>query len=522
MANAQFNWVRMWDHRYGGDQGDYVVAFDKTSHEGYILAGKTASDSSGNKMTHIFGNGAFDYWIIKVDSLGIMQWEKDIRASDNDQLWSIQTTSDGGFILGGTSDSPYGGDKTHASRGGTDYWVIKLDSIGNIIWNNVFGGSNDEDLRSVMETSDGGFLIGGESRSRIGGDKTEGKFGINDYWVVKTDAAGVKQWDKVYGGPGYEQYRTSVETADHGFIVAGSSQSGVGGNKTDVSMGAADYWLVKTDSLGIIQWDNAYGGNDDDNLQAVVLTPGGGILCAGWSVTDVSGDKTQPTNGQYDFWILKLNAAGAIQWDKDFGGVGIEDEFTCISPTGDGGFLLGGTSYSNAGGDKTDDNLGVEQPWIIKMDSSGNKIWDKTVFTMGHNEIGLIKETLDHKCYVVVSGDNGVIGGDKTEDAFGIFSSDYWIVKYCQGKATGIEDVLFSDDELQVYPNPFSDELIIDLSNVSDNSSATAILYDILGNKVILQKFNRRTILQTTMLGKGIYILEINADGKSGRKKLIK
>ena len=460
-THAQFNWVKQWDHRYGGIDGDYVIAFERTSDDGFILAGKTASDSTGNKTTHIFGNGAFDYWIIKLNSFGILQWEKDFRGSGNDPLWSLGLTADGGFIIGGTSDSPIGGDKSQSSRGGTDYWIIKLDSLGNKIWDKTFGGTDDEDLHSVIQTSDGGFLIGGDSRSRISGDKSEAKFGINDYWIVKTDSAGT------------------------------------------------------------IQWDNAYGGIGDDNLQAFIKTTGGGFMCGGWSTSGISGDKTQPSNGQYDIWILKINSSGNIEWDKDFGGTGIEDEFSSIYQTYDGGFLLGVTSYSNAGGDKSDNNLGVEQPWIIKTDSIGNKLWDKTIFTNGHNENALIKETSNHKCYVIVSGDNGLIGGDKSEDAWGGFSSDYWIVKFCQGEATSVNDLESNSDDLFIYPNPFSNELKIRSNTVSPNSITTFTIFDIVGNNIISQKFNGETTVNTSSLTNGIYLLEVIIDGQSWRKKTI-
>lgn len=521
-TNARGNWVRQWDHRYGGVDGDYVVSSDRTSRQGYVLAGKTSSDSTGNKTTHLFGNGVFDYWIIRLDSLGNLVWEKDIRGSGNDALWSIKSTSDGGFIIGGTSDSPFGGDKTHASYGGTDYWVLKLDSLGNIQWDNVYGGSDDEDLWTVMETSDGGFLIGGDSRSGISGNKTQGTFGVNDFWIVKVNPQGIKTWDKVFGGTGYEQYRASVETAGHQYIIAGSSNSGVGGNRTDVSQGGMDYWMLQIDSTGAILWDSAYGGLGDDNLQSVTLTPGGGMLVGGWTTTDVSGDKTQPTNGGYDFWILKLNSVGAIQWDKDFGGVGLEDEFNCITPSYDGGFYLGATSYSNAGGDKTDDNLGVEQPWIIKMDSMGNKLWDKTVFTMGHNENGFVHETQDHKCFVVVSGDNGVIGGDKTEDAWGGFSSDYWIVKYCQGKTNDINENSFTENDLMVYPNPFAAEVSVQLNPDAMISNSSFALFDVIGQQILSAAFTNKITLNTSLLSKGIYFLEVIADGKKVRKKILK
>ena len=191
-AEAQMNWVKQWDHRYGGLGGDYVMTFEKTDDGGYILAGRSSSDSSGNKTTNIFGNGAFDYWVIKLNHLGVLQWEKNFNASDNEWLWSLNKTSDGGYIIGGWSDSPIGGDKSEASRGGEDYWILKLDGSGNKIWDKTFGGTDDDELNFIFETSDGGYLLGGDSRSQIGGDKTEARFGITDYWIVKTDSAGNK------------------------------------------------------------------------------------------------------------------------------------------------------------------------------------------------------------------------------------------------------------------------------------------------------------------------------------------
>ncbi|MFZ7114516.1 MAG: T9SS type A sorting domain-containing protein [Bacteroidota bacterium] len=521
-VNAQFTWNRIWDYRYGGTSGDYQATFEKTRDGGYLLSGRTSSDSSGNKYSHMFGNGAFDYWVVKVNSAGIMQWEKSIRASGNDMLWCMDVTSDGGYILGGTSDSPFGGDKMHASRGGTDYWIVKLDSLGNVLWDQVYGGSGDEDFKFIMETADGGFLVGGDSRSNVSGDKTEPKFGINDYWVVKTDAQGVKQWDKVYGGPGYEQYRVSVQTADHGFIHGGASSSGVGGNKTDPTMGGIDYWLVRTDSMGVILWDNSYGGNADDNFHNMILTPGENMLIGGWSLTDVSGDKTQPTNGQYDLWVLKLNSAGTILWDKDYGGTGIEDEFNHFYETADHGFLIAAVSYSNTGADKSDDNLGVEQNWVLKIDSFGNRQWDKTIFSLGHNEGLQIKQTLDPKCYVVFTGDNGLIGGDKTQDAWGGFSNDFWIIKYCQGEINNVSDLNFTDEELLVYPNPFINEIKVKLNASAHKGVAIADLYDILGHKILSRTINGDLTIDTSELPKGIYILEVSADNKSSVKKIVK
>ena len=268
-------------------------------------------------------------------------------------------------------------------------------------------------------------------------------------------------------------------------------------------------------------WDSSFGGLADDNFQHMIKIPGG-YMAGGHSMSGVGGDKTQPSNGQNDFWILKLNSAFGIVWDRDYGGTGIEDEFNVIVRTQDGGYLLGATSYSPIGADKSDANLGVEQPWIIKIDSLGNKLWDKVIFTNGHLESGNIKEATEGKCYVVVAGENSLMGGDKSEDAWGGFSSDYWIVKYCELTPTGMENPGIKEDEISIFPNPFQNEVKITLAAEYYNSNATAALFDALGKLVIFEEFNGTIKLNTTDIAEGIYTLEVVAKGKSIMKKIIK
>jgi hypothetical protein len=518
-ADAQITLTKQWDHRYGGIGGDYCTAFKKTA-DGFILAGKTSSDSSGNKMSHMLPNSDFDYWVVKLSSSGNLIWEKDFQAAGNDNLWSINLTSDGGYIIGGTSTSTTGPVKSDVCRGGTDYWIIKLDDQGNVMWDKTFGGTNDDDLRYVFQTSDGGYMVGGTSKSDSVWDKTKPRYGFNDFWIVKTDALGNKLWDMVYGGPSSEAYKISVQTSDGGYLHAGQSSSGVGGTKTDVSQGGIDYYLVKTDAIGNVQWDSAYGGSGDDNLATMIQTSTGGFIVGGWTTSDVSGDKTQPSNGQYDFWIVNLNSAGGILWEKDFGGVGIEDEFSSLYQTRDNGFLLGATSYSHMGADKTENNLGVEQPWIIKIDQAGNKLWDKTILTLGHDEIGMVEE-MSENCYIVVSGDNGLTGGDKSEDAWGGFSDDFWIVKYCEDENLGTGEATINNNNIKIFPIPFSDDLSIRLPSFI-NSKASAIIYDAIGKRILSKEFVDEITLSTITLNKGIYILELTVDGVSVRKKIIK
>lgn len=182
----------------------------------------------------------------------VIKWQNTIGGNGHDDLWSSQQTSDGGYILGGASYSTLSGDKTEDNLGIIDYWVVKLDSSGNIEWQNTIGGSDWDELFSVLQTSDGGYILGGESRSNISGDKTANCKGGNDYWLIKLDDTGNIQWQKTIGGSSEDDLFGVRQTPDHGYVLAGSSYSNISGDKTENSFGSTDYWIVKTDSIGSI------------------------------------------------------------------------------------------------------------------------------------------------------------------------------------------------------------------------------------------------------------------------------
>jgi hypothetical protein len=169
------------------------------------------------------------------------QWDKRFGGTDWDELWSIQQTTDGGYILGGYSNSGIGDDKTEDSRGIDDYWVVKTDATGNKQWDKRFGGTDYDELLSIQQTKDGGYILGGQSSSGIGGDKTEDSRGGEDYWIVKTDADGNKQWDKRFGGTDDDRLYSIQQTKDGGYILGGESISGIGGDKTEDRRGDEGY-----------------------------------------------------------------------------------------------------------------------------------------------------------------------------------------------------------------------------------------------------------------------------------------
>src|SRR5688572_17221704 len=214
-----------------------------------------------------------------------IQWEKNFGGADADFADVVKPTSDGGYILGGYSYSDISGTKTSAAYSAGDFWVVKLDAAGNKQWDKCFGGTSFDGVSSLQQTADGGYVLGGISFSGASGNKTSASAGPDsgDYWVVKLDGSGNRQWDKCYGGTGFDQITSLQQTSDGGYILGGTSFSGASGNKTSASHGSdsSDYWVAKLDASGNKQWDKSFGGSDADELHSLQQTTDGGYNTGG-------------------------------------------------------------------------------------------------------------------------------------------------------------------------------------------------------------------------------------------------
>jgi hypothetical protein len=184
---------------------------------------------------------------------------------------------------------------------------LEIDAQGNKLWDKRFGGTAGDYLLGGLQTEDGGYLLGGNSESGLGGDRSQESQGSFDYWLVKIDATGNKLWDRRYGGEGYEEFRSLIQSADGGYLLAGSSFSRINGDKTAQNKGIADYWLVKTDRFGNKLWDKTFGGADNDQLRVAIPATGGSLLLAGLSFSGIGADKSEDNRGQGtpDYWIVK-------------------------------------------------------------------------------------------------------------------------------------------------------------------------------------------------------------------------
>jgi hypothetical protein len=243
---------------------------------------------------------------VKLDFMGDKEWDKTVGGIERDILVALQPAADGGYVLAGYSSSGVSSDKTESIRGSFDYWAVKLDAAGTKEWDRTFGGSKTEILMALELTSDGGYILGGYSPSGKSGDITQANKGDNDFWVVKLNAAGDKAWDKTLGGQGQDLLNSLQSTSDGGYLLGGSSDSDVSGDKSQGSHGATDQWVVKLDAAGDMQWDRTYGGSTLDALTSLHQTLDGGYILGGSSDSDSNGDKSQPSQGGSDFWIVKV------------------------------------------------------------------------------------------------------------------------------------------------------------------------------------------------------------------------
>jgi len=412
-----------WQKTFGGSSSDAMYSIRQTIDGGYICGGYSMSDISAHKSENSLGES--DFWVLKLDAAGNIQWENTIGGSEQEAINDIRQTTDGGYILGGSSRSPVSGDKTQPCRGYYDYWIVKLDSAGNLQWQKTIGGNDNDELSSIAQTVDDGYICGGSSQSYASGEKSENSMGDLDYWVVKLNASGNIEWQNTIGGPFRDMLHSIEQTTDGGYICGGRSESPLSGDKTENTHGSYDYWIIKLDGSGNIQWQNTIGGSYGDELYTIKQTFDGGFICGGISSSDISGDKTESSVGFGDYWIVKLDSTGNILWQNTIGGTQT-DWFKELDITPDGGYVCGGLARSPLSGDKTEKTVGYSDFWIVKLDSIGNIQWQNTIGGDETDDLFTIQYTSDGG---IICGGRSFsnISRDKTENNLG--SDDFWIVK---------------------------------------------------------------------------------------------
>lgn len=370
----------IWNKSYGSSSPDEIAKIISTNDNGYIFAGTSGSNSVD--VTGMYICADVSYWVVKIDSSGNIEWQKTFGTCGSASGRDIIQCSDGGFLVSGSISS--GGGDTHDFRGLYDIWLCKIDENGTMEWNKTLGGSDYEMVSSSIQTSDFGFLITGSTASND--FDVSGLHGINeDAWVVKIDSNGNIQWQKCFGGTGTDLARQIIPSGNNGFYLFSTTYS----NDGDVNnnFGNCDFWVIRCDSIGNIQWQTNYGGNSREVLYSACIDVGGGFLLTG----QVSNDNGMVvgTHGLYDFWVVKIDSIGNFIWGKSLGGSDDETPKKIIQ-TSDGGFLTLG--YSKSNDQDVPNNLGIEDFWAVKLASPTtntielkNEIIDFEVFQKDKN-----------------------------------------------------------------------------------------------------------------------------------------
>lgn len=331
-----------WAKTYGDSAPDTTFSIQQTKDSGYIAAGSTSSS----------GEGQNDVWVLKLDKKGNIVWQRTYGGRNIDQANSIQQTKDNGYIVVGNTLS--------FGAGSADFWVLKLDERGDVLWQKTYGGPDNEHNPSIQQTKDSSYIVAGNS-TFLGSSV--------DLWVLRLDKEGNILWQKIYGGPNNDFFRSIQQTKDNGYIVAGDTHS---------SGADSGLWVLKLDKEGDIVWKKIYNRSGSDYASAINQTTDGGYIVSG---------STQPSVGSpSDFWVLKLDEHGNIVWQKTYGGPDIDIAYS-IQQTKDSGYIVAGNTHSFG--------AGQIDFWVLKLDEEGNIRWQKTYGGFKSEFLESIQQTKD-------------------------------------------------------------------------------------------------------------------------------
>lgn len=495
-VNAQAPAIQ-WSKTYGGSGFEEAQAILQTIDGGYIVAGYTNLNSGDVTDNH--SNSVTDFWVVKLSATGTIQWKNCYGGTADDRAYCIQQTTDGGYVIAGSSVST-DGDVTgvHINQFNVlwgDYWVIKISSTGSLQWQKTIGGTSLDVAQSIIQTTDGGYIVVGESYAEFSYD---GDF-VNGATIVKLTSTGTIEW-VTYGG----NYNYDVkQTPDGGYVVAGY----LGGK----------FYILKLNSLGATEWQKFYGGSSSsDFAYSIVLTTDGGYMVAG-CIRSSDGDVTGYHGGATDAWLLKLDSSGDLQWQKTLGG-SYDDQANCVLQTADGGYIMAGQTNSNDGDvnglhgvvGATSCCEPITDYWVVKITNAGMIQWQKT---MGANYIdkatSIIKTTdggyaiAGHVALQVVN--NGDVTGFHLNTSIPNASGfDYWVVKLAP-EILSVSNNL-NNNLITVYPNPTSN--LIHISGLTTTECNIKIINE-LGNTVANYYNTTNRDLDISNLTEGIYFLSI-------------
>ncbi|KUG24880.1 hypothetical protein ASZ90_005307 [hydrocarbon metagenome] len=444
----------------------------KETHDGYIMTGFYKPDDED-----------YSYLLVKkTDLYGKTVWFKTFGTDrDPDGGSDVIVANDGNYVVLGNTES-YG-------AGRIDFYLLKLDPNGNLIWSKTYGGQYDESASEVLQTSDGGFIMCGNTKLSASGSR--------DAYIVRVDAQGNQLWAKNYGGAGGETASGIIETSDGGYIFSGSTTS----NGTD----DFQLWIVKIDANGNEVWSKTHGGAEWEEAASISPTSDGGYILSGYTLSKGAGAK--------DAYLIKVNATGDVIWDKVFGDIHA-DEFRDAKETPDGGFIAVGYSITFFSQQNQYRDL-----FIVKTNSSGDLVWSKLIGSDKNEGASSVRITTDGG--FVISG---------FTDSYSKSNNIYLLKFNAAGEITSV----YEDDEEKLlqsfilnqnYPNPFNGQTTITFV-INKPNDISLILYDLLGREIKILKqgwYNPgeySATIDSEYLSSGIYFYSLRAGSNIQTRKM--
>ncbi|WP_160137662.1 T9SS type A sorting domain-containing protein [Chryseobacterium sp. c4a] len=507
----------LWQKDIKSSTQDFLSQVSTTIDGQYLITGSSIqSDKLQQKSKQ---NNGYDFHLVKLNQQGEEAWEKYFSGNNHDYLSATVATQEGGFLLAGTSYSDKGLDKKDDAKGGSDIWLIRLNEYGDELWQKTIGTAADEEARAVVQTTDLGFIVAGNVQN------AQNSYGSTDIVLTKLDKEGKVISEVFIGGCGLDEAEKLVPTMDGGALLGIYSRSGLGTTRQIQSVpkpssatssyakktenyGEGDYWIVKLDKNGKVEWEKNFGGKGDDHLRTLVATSSGYII-GGESRSERSGNKTVGVEEGTDIWLIALNERGEEQWQKsyNFKNRDILMGMSVIHSADDKsskGFLLGGYTQAEGRIEKDDETF-----WMLYLDGNGNEQWRKHI-------AGESRQKEERLSDLKLNRDGSIVLAGTSAKELG--KENWKIVKLGDKQ---VNDLIEKYD-IKIYPNPVSDYAYVEIG--FDFKEADIMLYDMSGRQ--LQNFktkNRVTKMNTQTLVQGAYLVTIKTDNnKTANAKLIK
>ncbi len=490
----------IWQKNIESSTQDFLSQIIPTIDGQYLITGSTIQNKK-IQTGNLNQNNGYDFHVLKLNQQGIQVWEKYFSGNKHDFLSATVSTQEGGFLLTGNSYSDKGLDKKDISFGETDIWIIRLNEFGDELWQTTIGTSYDEQVKAVIQTADFGFFIAGSTQSPK-------SYGSKDILIVRMDKNGKELSQLVLGGKGLDEVEKMIPTKDGGALLGVYSRSNVSGSKKTENFGEGDYWIIKLNKDGKVEWEKNYGGKEDDHLRTLSLTSNG-YLIGGESRSKRSGNKSVDLERDTDLWVISIDDKGNELWQKSYnlGGRDVLMGMNVLYSSDEEaskGILLGG--YTHAEG-----KIGNEDEtfWMLYLDHAGNEQWRKHVK-------GESRKKEERLADIKLNRDGSIILAGTSAEELG--KENWKIVKLGDKQI----DQLIEKEDIKIYPNPVTDYAYVEIG--FDFKEAEILLYDMGGRQFqSLKTKNKVTKINTQPLIQGAYLVTIKTDNnKTANAKLLK